>query len=56
MISHKEKEVIINFLIKYVKADLIYIFGSYAKNRERKNSDLDIAFLTDVQFDQYDVI
>lgn len=47
-------DLIKSFLINELDPDLIYIFGSYAKNRARENSDLDIAFLSDRYFNEYE--
>lgn len=53
MISEKEKNIIINFSKQKVNPELIYIFGSYANNNERQNSDIDIALLSDNKIDRY---
>lgn len=53
MISEKEKNIIIDFLKQKVNPELIYIFGSYANNNERQNSDIDIALLSDNKIDRY---
>jgi len=47
-------DLIKSFLINELDPDLIYIFGSYAKNRVRENSDIDIAFLSDRYFNEYE--
>lgn len=44
----------INSLLKNYKIKLIYIFGSYAKVRNNKNSDLDIAVLLEDTFNPLD--
>ncbi|PUU86148.1 MAG: nucleotidyltransferase [Halanaerobium sp.] len=46
-------EKIKSFLIKELKAELIYLFGSYAKGKERRDSDLDLAFLAREEIDDY---
>jgi len=42
-----------SFLIEELKAELIYLFGSYANGNERSDSDLDLAFLTSEKIDDY---
>jgi predicted nucleotidyltransferase len=46
-------EAIKSFLIEELAAELIYLFGSYAKGKERPDSDLDLAFLTSEEIDDY---
>lgn len=48
----KRTTKIINLYIKYLKKKNIdikkvYLFGSYAKNKQNKNSDIDIAIIID---------
>jgi len=42
-----------SFLIDKLKAELIYLFGSYASGKVRDDSDLDLAFLTQENIDDY---
>ena len=42
-----------SFLIEELEAELIYLFGSYAEGKERPDSDLDLAFLTSKEIDDY---
>ncbi|RAK08172.1 putative nucleotidyltransferase [Halanaerobium saccharolyticum] len=42
-----------SFLIEELKAELIYLFGSYASGKARDDSDLDLAFLTPEKIDDY---
>ncbi|MFP4020781.1 MAG: type VII toxin-antitoxin system MntA family adenylyltransferase antitoxin [Halanaerobium sp.] len=42
-----------SFLIEELKAELIYLFGSYAGGKARADSDLDLAFLTSEEIDDY---
>ena len=42
-----------SFLIEELKAELIYLFGSYASGKARDDSDLDLAFLTSEEIDDY---
>ena len=53
MLTDTEKNVIVDYLTQKVNPDLIYVFGSYSKNRERKNSDIDIAYLKKKKIDEY---
>ena len=48
-----ELEEIKSFLIEELEAELIYLFGSYAKGTARPDSDLDLAFLTSKEIDDY---
>ncbi|WP_069648848.1 type VII toxin-antitoxin system MntA family adenylyltransferase antitoxin [Caloranaerobacter ferrireducens] len=50
-----EIEKIKDILINRVSPYLIIIFGSAAKKRLRKDSDVDIAFLSDKYFDDYEI-
>ncbi|QIB26993.1 type VII toxin-antitoxin system MntA family adenylyltransferase antitoxin [Caloranaerobacter azorensis] len=50
-----EIEKIKDILINRVSPYLIVIFGSAAKKRLRKDSDVDIAFLSDKYFDDYEI-
>lgn len=42
-----------SFLIEELEAELIYLFGSYASGKVRADSDLDLAFLTSEEIDDY---
>mgnify|MGYP006428546667 CR=1 FL=1 len=42
-----------SFLIEELQAELIYLFGSYASGKARDDSDLDLAFLTSEEIDDY---
>ena len=46
-------EAVKSFLIEELQAGLIYLFGSYAKGKERPDSDLDLAFLSSKEIDDY---
>lgn len=48
-------DLIKSFLIEELDPVLIYVFGSFAKERIREDSDLDIAFLSDKKFNEYKV-
>jgi predicted nucleotidyltransferase len=49
----KLQSEIINFLMKKIAPKLIYIFGSTIKGTSNKHSDIDIAFLTNQNLDEY---
>jgi len=51
----EDKDIIKEFLIKKIKTFIIYIFGSYAKGTSRDNSDIDIAFISDEDFSEYEI-
>jgi predicted nucleotidyltransferase len=52
----RDKEKLIkDFLIEKLNPDLIYIFGSFAKGELRDDSDIDIAFLSSKEFDEYEI-
>jgi len=55
MISKKEKNIIINFLKNQIDPELIYIFGSFSRDKERRDSDIDIAFLSSAEFEEYNI-
>jgi len=42
-----------SFLIEELQAELIYLFGSYAAGKARDDSDLDLAFLSSEEIDDY---
>lgn len=42
-----------SFLIEELQAELIYLFGSYAAGKARADSDLDLAFLTSSEINDY---
>jgi uncharacterized protein len=54
-LDNKMQTEIINFLTKKVSPDLVYIFGSTIKGTSNKNSDIDIAYLSDQKFDEYEI-
>ncbi|WP_299090225.1 nucleotidyltransferase domain-containing protein [uncultured Metabacillus sp.] len=51
--DNKIQTEIINFLTKKVSPELVYIFGSTIKGTSNKNSDIDIAYLSDQTLDEY---
>jgi len=53
MIDIEKIKIIKKDLVKALDPSLIYIFGSISKDKVRKDSDIDIAILTDRQIDEY---
>jgi uncharacterized protein len=51
----KELTEIVKLLKASISPQLIYLFGSSAKGTSRAESDLDIAFLSPVTLDEYEV-
>lgn len=41
----------LDMIVSFYNIKLLYVFGSYAKNKNNKKSDLDIAVLLDSQYD-----
>ena len=56
MIGNEKINIIKNILVGAFSPYLIYIFGSMVKNRDREESDIDIAILTDGRVDEYEFI
>ncbi|KXS45503.1 MAG: putative nucleotidyltransferase [Candidatus Frackibacter sp. T328-2] len=54
-ISSDKIELIKSFLIDELSPTLIYLFGSFAKGVGRPDSDIDIAFLSQKNLDEYKV-
>lgn len=54
-LKDKDIEIIKGFLVKKIEPFLIYIFGSYAKGTSLATSDIDIAFLCDENFSEYEI-
>lgn len=55
MFSEKLKNIIIDFLSgKIPNLDGIYIYGSFASNKQTPKSDIDIAFLSETKIDSYE--
>lgn len=55
MLKDENIYIIKEFLSEKINPFLIYIFGSYAKGTSHKDSDVDVAFLNDEEFSEYDV-
>ncbi|MCR6545090.1 type VII toxin-antitoxin system MntA family adenylyltransferase antitoxin [Dehalobacterium formicoaceticum] len=51
----RDIELIKQYLIKKISPDVIYIFGSAVKGVVHRDSDIDIAFLSNKNIDSYDV-
>ena len=56
MIGNEKINIIKNILAQEFSPYLIYIFGSTVKNRDRGESDIDIAILTDRRVDEYNYL
>ena len=54
MIKDKTIEIILKKL-KDIDKEIIYIFGSYAKQENTENSDVDIAFYSKDEYDSFDI-
>jgi predicted nucleotidyltransferase len=55
MINQQQIDIIKKFLIKNLDVNVIYLFGSSVKNTMRKDSDIDVAFLSDKSVDSFDL-
>jgi uncharacterized protein len=53
-LDSKIQAEIINFLVDKISPNLIYIFGSTVKGTANKNSDIDIAYLSNQKMDEYE--
>jgi uncharacterized protein len=53
--DNKIQTEIVNFLTKEVSPYLIYIFGSTVKGTSNNNSDIDTAYLSDQDFNGYEI-
>jgi len=53
MLEDEKIEDIKNILLSKLNIKLIYIFGSFGKYIERKDSDIDFAILTEKKIDEY---
>jgi len=54
-LSEEQLKIIKEYLIEKLSPHLIIIFGSAAKGNMRPDSDIDIAYLGDVELDDYRV-
>jgi len=55
MINQQQIDIVKKFLIKHLDVNVIYLFGSSVKNTMRKESDIDVAFLSDKSVDSFDL-
>ena len=55
MIGNEKINIIKNILVKTFSPYLIFIFGSTVKNRDRRESDIDVAILTVGIVDEYEL-
>lgn len=55
VIADKHISLINRYLTEKISPYLIILFGSAAKGNLRKDSDIDIAFLSEKHFDDYDI-
>ncbi len=55
LLSDDNIKKISDFLIKKINPYLIYLFGSSVKGNFREDSDIDIAFLSDEEFSDYEI-
>jgi len=55
MIGNEKINILKNILVQAFSPYLIYIFGSTVKNRDRRESDIDIAILTDRKVGEYEL-
>jgi predicted nucleotidyltransferase len=53
--DEKLRTQIIDFLFERVSPDLIYIFGSTVKGTSNSNSDVDVAYLSEESYDEYEI-
>lgn len=54
MLKMLPEREIIDYLREKLNPYLIYVFGSYAKDEARHDSDIDLAYLTDNEVDDYE--
>lgn len=54
-IDEKMSGIITAYLLEKLSPYLIIVFGSFARGRARKESDVDVGFLSEKKFDPYEV-
>jgi predicted nucleotidyltransferase len=54
-LSEKDQQTIINYLVDHVHAFAVILFGSTAKGTMRPDSDVDIAFMSEVSLLPYEL-
>ncbi|MEW9677771.1 nucleotidyltransferase domain-containing protein [Lentibacillus sp. L22] len=55
MLTESQTDQIKSILLPALSPVFIYLFGSTAKNQDRKTSDIDLAFLNDQTLSPYDI-
>lgn len=55
MTEKNKIQTVKEYLVKQVSPYVIYLFGSYAAGNERIDSDIDLAFLSDQSFSEYNL-
>ncbi len=55
MLDEKQREIIVQYLQTKFRPWLVLLYGSWAAGRARKDSDVDVAFLSDAAANSYDV-
>lgn len=54
MLPNEIKETLVQKLAEILKPDFILLFGSFAQNRERDDSDLDLAYYSSRKLTDYE--
>jgi len=54
-LTREQQDIIIKCLVERLRAHTIILFGTAAKERMRDDSDVDIAFMSDVSHSAYDM-
>lgn len=54
MLPNEIKETLVQKLAEVLKPDFILLFGSFAQNREREDSDLDLAYYSSRKLTDYE--
>ena len=54
-LKNEDVNKIIEFLVKKLQPNFIYLFGSFAKGEGREDSDIDVAIHVDGKIDEYEL-
>jgi predicted nucleotidyltransferase len=54
-LSEEQSQCICDYLSRQLSADTVILFGSAAKERLRNDSDIDLAYISDIKFTAYDI-
>ncbi len=54
-LSEEQSQYITDYLSRQLNADTIILFGSAAQERLRTDSDIDVAYISDIKADAYDL-